>query len=221
MKSKKINTISIFLIVLLIPIIICLLNSQLIAFNLAFYNNEFEQYEPEVNNPLGVTKDLITYLKYPSAGTGYLVSFNEEEIAHLRDVKGVMQTALLVLYMSIVILVALIAVIYYLNKEDIPKIYKNFGLTLARGGALTVILGVVFKVLMMNFKSAFAKFHHIFFSQGGWQFPPSYNLVKLFPENFFIDVVNSIVLRIFITAIVVLIAGISIVVIQKRGIKNG
>jgi integral membrane protein (TIGR01906 family) len=220
-KMKRINTVAVFLLIILIPLITCLLSSRLVAFNLGFYNDKFEEYKPEINNPLGITKDLLTYLKHPSAGPEYLVSFNEEEISHLQDVKKLFQIGLWSLYISAIIAVILLYLVYYINKENVSQLYVKFGSIFAKAGALTIVLGTVFKFLITDFKTAFVEFHNIFFRQGGWQFPPGYTLVELFPQKFFIDAVNSIVLRIFVTAFVLLIAGILTVLIIKKIKRSG
>jgi len=219
-QKKRLNQISVVLLIILIPIFICFLNFRLVAFNLVFYNEEFEKYDPYVDNDLGVAKDLLSYLRYPSIGKNYLVSFNEEEVAHLRDVKSLVQTSLWILYISVVLLVFLVILIYNLNKENNFELFKKIGIILVGGGLLNLILVGVFRVFMMDFKNAFTKFHHVFFLKGGWEFPADYNLVKLFPEKFFIDAVNLIVFKIITTAIFVLIVGILIVVIQNKIIKK-
>lgn len=218
---KKINKIAVFLLVVLTPVIILLLSSRLVALNLSFYSDEFEQYNPEINNPLGVAKDMLTYLQHQSAGPEYLVSFNEEEILHLQDVKRLFQIGLWSLYISVIIAVILIYLIYYINKENLSQLYIKYGSIFAKGGALTIILGLVFKFMISDFKTAFVKFHNLFFKQGGWQFPPGYTLVELFPQKFFIDAVNSIVLRVFVAAFILLVAGVLIIFIIKKFKRSG
>ncbi|MBW2977380.1 TIGR01906 family membrane protein [Candidatus Woesearchaeota archaeon] len=215
-QKKKLSKVLVVLSILLIPLIICLLSFKSATFDLEFYNEEFEQYNPDVDNALGVAKDLTSYLKYTSAGTSYLVSFNEEEITHLKDVKSLVQASLWILYISVVLLVVFAILIYNLNKENKLELFKKTGVVLVGGGVLNLVLIGIFRIFMMDFQGTFTKFHHVFFPQGGWQFPVEYNLVKLFPAKFFIDAVNLIAYRIIITAVFVLVVGIIILIIQNK-----
>jgi len=210
--EKKIKQVSIILLILLIPLIICFLNLRLAVFNLDFYKQEFSQYNPEVDNPLNITQNLLNYLKNSYVAEENLISFNQEETAHLRDVKGLIQLNSLVLNILFILAIVLVALLYYIGKKEI---IANIGIVLTGGGLLSLILGGIFKIIAGNFANAFDKFHRIFF-EGGWLFPANYTLIKLFPEKFFIDVVYLILTRIFIAAIIILIVGILIILSQKR-----
>jgi integral membrane protein (TIGR01906 family) len=52
-------------------------------------------------------------------------------------------------------------------------------------GAVALMLGVFFAV---DFDTAFASFHALFFAEGTWQFGPDSNLIRLFPEPFWFEV---------------------------------
>ena len=64
----------------------------------------------------------------------------------------------------------------------------NRGRMLARAaagiGVAAVVLGVFFA---LDFDTAFAAFHALFFRAGTWQFGPESNLIRLFPEAFWFE----------------------------------
>ncbi len=51
-------------------------------------------------------------------------------------------------------------------------------------GAVALMLGILFAV---DFDTAFASFHALFFAEGTWQFGPESNLIRLFPEPFWFE----------------------------------
>jgi integral membrane protein (TIGR01906 family) len=216
-QNQKLNKLLVVSLVLLFPLVIASVSFRQAAFDLEFYSKEFQQYNPDVNNALAVTKNLLSYLRFPSAGADYISSFNEEETAHLKDVKNLIQAGLWVFYASMISMVILGLLFYSVDKKEFLN--KMPVITMS-GGLLSLIFLAVFKVFTLNFKDAFVRFHNVFFSQGGWQFPETYSLVRLFPQKFFIDIVNLIVLKVLITAVILIIAGILIIII-KRGMKNG
>lgn len=219
-KEKGFDIFFIISFILLLPLVISFLNFSSVAFDIDFYAEEFEQYKPDVNNSLNISKDLITYLKQPSAGEEYIISFNQQETSHLKDVKSLIQNLFLVLFSSAILIIFVLGAIYYKNRKSPFALFRKIGLGLLLGGSTTISLLIIFIVLIYNFQSAFVKFHLLFF-EGNWQFPADYLLIRLFPEKFFIDVVNLIILKTFITSIIVIIIGILIlIIIKKKGKKN-
>jgi len=215
-QNQRLNKILIASLILFLSVFIIFLNFRLVSFDLEFYNKEFEQYNPDVNDSLGTAEDLLTYLQSSSAGEEYIASFNEEEVSHLKDVKNLIQLSFWILYASAFLLIIFSVLLYNLNKQNKIEFARKKGTVLIGGGLLTLILIGVFRICLINFKSVFTKFHQIFFAQGGWQFPPDYLLVRLFPEKFFIDVIHLIVFRILITAVILLIIGVIINSAQKK-----
>ena len=78
-------------------------------------------------------------------------------------------------------------------------------------GAVALLLGIFFAV---DFETAFASFHALFFQEGTWQFGPDSNLIRLFPEPFWFETS--------------LLAGISFVLgaalaawLARRGMRSG
>ena len=124
-------------------------------------------------------------LKFPGGAPLY----NERELSHMADVKGVVQGALRVWYVSVAILI-LLAIIA--SRGGWMFEYLD---ALRRGGwwmiGLAVTLGVIAGAgILINpyiFWTFFAWFHSLFFTGDSWLFYYSDTLIRLFPIRFWQD----------------------------------
>jgi len=115
--------------------------------------------------------------------------YNERELSHMKDVKGVTQSALRLWYLSLVLLLALGAWAWY------GKWWDAYRLGLARGGWLMVGLAVTIGIIVVVgiavnpnvFDAFFVGFHHLFFTGDSWLFLFSDTLIRLFPIRFWED----------------------------------
>jgi integral membrane protein (TIGR01906 family) len=115
--------------------------------------------------------------------------YNERELSHMEDVKGVVLNALGVWTISLIIL----TVLYTLAKRGdwIPD-YLN---GVRRGGlwmiglaaALGLMAGLGILVNPNIFWEFFSAFHHVFFEGDSWLFYYSDTLIRLFPIRFWQD----------------------------------
>ncbi len=115
--------------------------------------------------------------------------FNERELSHMADVKGVVKGTFRAWYISLVILG--IVAIWAWQARQMRVFLKG----LKRGGWLTIAFGavigtiVVIGVLMDPnvFWNFFAWFHSLFFQGNSWIFEYSDTLIRLFPIRFWED----------------------------------
>lgn len=108
--------------------------------------------------------------------------YNDRELAHMQDVKIVVQGALRVLYGG-ALLLGVLALWAWLGKWQAAYLQG-----LRRGGWLTVILlGAIILFVMLAFGVIFVFFHEVFFAAGTWTFYYSDTLIRLFPERFWRD----------------------------------
>ena len=108
--------------------------------------------------------------------------YNDRELAHMQDVKIVVQGALRVLYVG-VLLLGILALWAWRGKWQTAYLQG-----LRRGGWLTVILlGAIILFVLLAFGVIFVFFHEVFFTAGTWTFYYSDTLIRLFPERFWRD----------------------------------
>ena len=112
--------------------------------------------------------------------------FNEREVEHLADVKGLIRLDYylqegVTLY---ILLFALVGSIWG-GRRFLPRLSRG----LLWGGILTVVLLILLGIgALVGFDQLFLWFHHIFFSTDTWQLNPATDrLIMMFPEGFFYD----------------------------------
>lgn len=117
--------------------------------------------------------------------------YNERELSHMEDVKGVVQGVLRVWYVTLAIL-AIVAVFAWRGAWT-----QDYLLGLQRGGwwmiGLAIALGLIAGAgILLNpdiFWNFFAGFHALFFEGDSWLFYYSDTLIRLFPIRFWQDAV--------------------------------
>ena len=117
--------------------------------------------------------------------------FNERELSHMHDVKGVMQGFLNIWYLTLAIVI-LLGVWAWL--KDWLSAYRS---GLMRGGWLTLALAFTVGIIATvgasgngdMFWTFFEDFHGLFFKGDTWLFPYSDTLIRLYPLQFWQDAV--------------------------------
>ncbi len=114
-------------------------------------------------------------LKFPDGSP----LFNERELSHMHDVKGVVQPALLTGYLVCAVLLGLGAWARF------GGWWEEYVRGIGRGGWLTVgLVAVIGLLAATNFWWFFTLFHELFFKGNSWQFLYSDTLIRLFPLPF-------------------------------------
>lgn len=107
--------------------------------------------------------------------------FASDEVAHMADVKTVMQLT----FLAAVVLVLLeVAALIYLARRYPGGVRRS----LFAGAVITLLLIITVAVLAaLGWQQFFAAFHSVFFADGTWTFAASDTLIRLFPGQFWID----------------------------------
>src|SRR3989304_9954040 len=186
------RAISYFIFIFFAPALI-LLNFNFLVFNSAFYKSQFKKlnvYEEFESREIvdNQSDGLIGYLCCGKNLDEFF--FTERERLHLADVKKLItlnQVASVLL--SGLVLAGLILSI--LKKDE-----KEFAKTVMGASAITVC-AIIFLWLsaLFNFDWIFLKFHYLTFDNDLWQLPESANLIKLFPQQFFVNFANRFAIQ--------------------------
>jgi len=112
------------------------------------------------------------------------VLFNQQEVAHLRDVKGLIWLDYWVLLGTLIYTLAYAGVSLFWRKE-----WRRLARGVAGGSGITLVLGLALGLgTMLGFDQLFLKFHLISFTNELWQLDPAKDyLIMLFPQGFFYD----------------------------------
>jgi integral membrane protein (TIGR01906 family) len=154
-------------------------------------NNVYPLFEdPAV--PDETIKALISYFADDTSGLPQISIFDAAEKSHLKDVKQVLTgiRACLMICLSLFVIDLLLG--YSLLGKGARQWLSRI---LFWGGVWTLLACLLLILLGLNFEPLFILFHQVFFSQGNWQFAASSSLIRLFPEQTFIDLFRIILMR--------------------------
>jgi len=142
--------------------------------------------------------------------------FNQKEVAHLKDVKGLIQLDYWVLLGAGIYVVVFVTVsLSWLTRECRRKLavstISGSGLTLG----LMLLLGLL---ALLDFDRFFLQFHLISFTNDLWQLDPTKDyLIMLFPQGFWYDVTLFFAVLTLVLAIILAgVAGGYLLITRRR-----
>ncbi len=136
------------------------------------------------------TRDYLAALRLPgdkcwnlgTAGADCAL-FSEREIQHMADVKRITGSAY-----SLAAVCALVGAVIAFASRHSEASRADIALGFSRGCKLTLSAVALSAVLALAaWNQAFDAFHEVFFAEGSWRFPFSDSLIRLYPEQLFID----------------------------------
>ncbi|KSU66600.1 TIGR01906 family membrane protein [Arthrobacter sp. NIO-1057] len=140
--------------------------------------------------------EYLAGLKLPTGST----MFTDGEVQHMVDVKNLIGFAYI---LGVVLAILLIIGLWYLAKRYAGGVRRS----LFAGAILTLVMIAALAVsALMGWETFFTQFHALFFSQGTWTFSVSDTLIRLYPEQFWMDSAIGIAVIIVVTVLVVLVS---------------
>ncbi len=119
----------------------------------------------------------------PAGDAAHCQLFNANELRHLEDVKRTVTAIFVLAFTGVAALVAAL-----LAARSRPMLRRQVQAGLRRGAWLTLAaITMLAVVAAAAWDSAFDRFHEIFFAAGTWRFPFSDSLIRLYPEQLFVD----------------------------------
>ncbi len=175
----------------------------LTVFDSVSYKEKFELYGvdktfPEVDIE-EYNKKVLNYLISKGEEMPTEIPLNERELSHMEDVKIAFQLLRTVLILCT--LSCMMLYIFLIGKMPFAKIFMIAGLVSA--GIALIAAGF----FAASFQTSFDFFHTFFFQENSWQFYESDNLIKIYPENFFLGIALQIFTLDIIISLIVCCAG--------------
>jgi hypothetical protein len=102
--------------------------------------------------------------------------FTDDEYAHMADVRRVFEVA------KFAVPVSLIVIVIRMQRARQRGGRAMWGLVRDGGVAAAIVLAAVGVVAAVAFEALFLAFHYVFFPQGNFLFPPTSNLIRLYPD---------------------------------------
>ncbi|MBS3137363.1 DUF1461 domain-containing protein [Candidatus Woesearchaeota archaeon] len=218
-KEKKENVILYYL--LFIFIIISLFSFILLAnYKNTLYNFPFYKYEYEKNGVYArfdkavvdnATIDLFLYLNNNQQNITSQF-FSDRDKLHLVDVKHLIRFSKIVYTIILILFISSLIALFYFYRH---KFKKSFAKILIFASLLYIFLFITIAANQTNetFQKKFIGIHYILFDNDYWILSPEKdNLINLFPEQFWYDIVQKILKDTLLYAVFLLIIGINIFV---------
>ncbi|MDO8487386.1 MAG: DUF1461 domain-containing protein [Candidatus Curtissbacteria bacterium] len=187
--------------IIILSIIIILGNFNFLIFNKNHYRSLYIKvgvYQNFQNQKIidSATDNLFGYFR----GQNKLDQnfFSMQAVSHLKDVKDLLQVSNGLFYFSFIAVICL--GIFLVAKKRSKIVFKSL--------FISSIVTIIFVVMLglgaaTAFDSFFLKFHQLLFTNTLWLFPPDDNLIRLFPQQFFVEFANRLALNILITSIII------------------
>lgn len=168
-----------------------------------------EAVQMEMDDLLEVTDEMMAYLRgnrddlhVPTIVGGQPREFfNQREIAHMEDVRGLFLAAIVIRRICLAVAAACIGLMLAL-KTDIRRVLPRA----ICGGTLLffAILAALAGIISTDFTKYFIVFHKIFFNNDLWMLDPSTDLlINIVPEPFFVDTAARIGLTFGLSVVIV------------------
>lgn len=187
-----------------------------VCFDLNFYKDFYQKENlassigTSSDNLINNTQNLLNYLnKKEQLNTDW---FSEKDILHMVDVQNLYTFSHnIMIYCFITFILSTIIIILILRGKSLLYITKIFNKVLL---LFIVLVGGLSAVIAYNFNSFWIKFHTTLFLNDLWLLSPNEsNLIKMVPEEFFINLITKIIIYILILFILLFTSNI---VIRKK-----
>lgn len=187
-----------YLLVVIIPVVIILSNFRYLIFNFNFYQSLYKKvgvYQSFVDTTMvdSATINLLGYFR----GKNQLDHnfFSNQAILHMADVKRSLISTLNLFYLSLIVVIVLISIL--IRKKQFRLLIQA-----AQAASLATMIFIILALagLSSTFDFLFDRFHQLLFVNNLWLFPEDDNLVKLFPQEFFVQFANQLAANILITS---------------------
>jgi len=191
-----------------LPVLILLLALESVAFSPAFYRQQFQV----LNRPaatgfseeelLQATRTLWQYfrgqrstpqLELPRAG-GSLPLYDERELKHLSDVRSLFHRGFAL--RTAAALTAVLTAVFILCRHKKAAWRYLARAALAGSSLFLALLALALFLLSTDFNRWFTVFHQLSFNNDLWQLDPAReNLIRIFPEEFFLAAARTAIVR--------------------------
>lgn len=208
------------LLILVFPFLLFLAVSNWAVFDNSFYQQKFLEYgvQQDVPQAASLHEGIIGFIEgdaneLPNA-------FSEREKQHLLDVRKIVGILTILLYALIVMFVVFLVASIFILKFN--KFVLDFvGKVLVFGGFLTVLLAaILFFLISSDFSASFESFHRLLFTDGTYAFDPAKEMiVRLYPEQIFMDIGIAISKWAILASAVVILLG-ALLLLKSKSKKN-
>ena len=187
---KALPTINTILFIICIPVLLITTNVRFAVNDIRLYEYGFNKYEVteatglENEELTQIARRLIDYFNSDEEFTDIEV-FQEREVDHLKDVKGLIQLVYRVQIGTLVFILIYIVFNFLLLRR---ALWQEIAKRLVWGGLATIgLVAILGFFALVGFDDLFLWFHLVSFRNELWQLSPDAMLLLMFPQGFFND----------------------------------
>ena len=239
MDKRSLHRIITLLLVLLIistSVMVYLSNLKSVAFDRELYNSKFDEFNVHELFPEGtdLAQENEVLLHYLEHGKGQIQSefFNSKEKTHLVEVRHLFRIVDIALNTAVFISIVSLLLLIIAIKRFTTRLNERKSLAYFRHTISNLLIGIGFVVdgiaallalVAFTFSSSFIRFHEIFFKTNTWMLNPATdNLIRMFPQQFFLDLFTRIIIMSVILATILMAAGFAMKLFRSISLqKNG
>ncbi len=215
MKLKVITIAAKWLFLLCLPVLLLTASIACVVNSLWLYEYGFDRYGVSQNTGLAeeeLEKAATGLISYFSSDEEYIsltvvkdgnpfVLFNEREVAHLKDVKGLFRLDYTVLLWTFVYSLVYTTIALFWHKG---RYRRRLAVGVVGGSGVTLALMLALGLgTVLGFDQLFLQFHLLSFANELWQLDPTRDyLIMLFPQGFWYDTTIFCALATGIAAVV-------------------
>ena len=201
---------------LAVPVFLLTTNVRLAFDSLALYRYGFEQYDVPAATGLSMEQlmDVATEIRDYFNSSDELLDvrvslagevrplFNEREVLHMRDVKGLVRAVHAAQTLSFAYLLGYAGIVMAFGQmRGARAVARRLALGCASAVLLLAVAGLA---SLVGFDRLFYGFHVISFESGTWAFDPRYNyLTRLFTEGFFMQAALFVAAAVIVEALAI------------------
>jgi len=187
---KALTAIAGILFIVCIPVFLITTDLRCATNDIRLYQYGFNKYQVSAATGLeneelvDVADRMITYF---NSDEEFFETdlFNQRELAHLKDVKGLIRLAYYLQLASLAYIAIYVVISFVLRRG---AFWPRLARLVIRGSGTTVALLAVFGIwAVIDFDSLFLLSHLVGFSNDLWQLYPGDNMLLIFPQGFFND----------------------------------
>jgi len=200
MKLRILGIAAKWIFILCLPVLLLTASLGWAANSLWLYKYGFEKYDISQATGLAdseLEKAAAGLISYFNSGDEYISLtvikdgepfelFNQREIIHLKDVKGLIWLDYWVLLGTLVYVLAYAGVCLFWRKR---RYWRRLAWGVVGGGGITLAFMLALGLgILFGFSQLFWQFHVVFFTNEFWLLDPTKDYLKmLFPDGFFYD----------------------------------
>ena len=202
------------------PFLLFLVVVNFYGFDSPFYQQKFLEYgvQQDVAEASALHQKIVNFVT--GKNDELPDELNEREKQHLWDVRDVVRIATILLYILIILFIILLIVSALILKVN-NYVINFVGKVLVFGGFLTILMSaIIFFLISSDFAAAFESFHKLLFEKGTYLFDPAKEmLVRLYPEQLFMDLGIKISEMVILASVVIILFG-TFLMLKSKNKKN-